>query len=381
MVLNDPSTVGTSTTSSAIVETFQRKCFYANGRFWVFYITGGNAVYRTSLDGITWTDPTTIGACGDGNRFSVCFDGTYLHYSRFDLTTYSLYYRRGTPNSDGTITWSAVEQTVHAGSSSDFCTNPNIAVDSGGYAWIGVRRYSGVTLTYTPWVLKNANNDGTWADASGFPYQLLTLGSTSWRVTPVALTGLKVYVIYTRTNAYPTGKLYDAGWGSEEFISDTHTIQRGDALSAVNEGDNIHFVMLGYAAYPIRYYKRTYGVGWGSSVIVQLGVTSTSFPVLSISGSILYCFWAGSPTVDHIYYKKCVGGAWDASPTDWIDESTDHLTANNTLSCFYKAYNSYIGLLYMALTTPNYNVRFAYLVPVVAVPPKLVGDGLTWTVS
>jgi len=35
--LIDPSTVGTSTTNTATQWSFQRKSFYANGRFWVFY--------------------------------------------------------------------------------------------------------------------------------------------------------------------------------------------------------------------------------------------------------------------------------------------------------------------------------------------------------
>jgi len=104
------STVGTSTANSATYAPFQRKSFYAAGRFWVFYSDGSNMVYRTSTDSSSWSSATTVRACTYGFKFSIWFDGTYLHYAYSDVS--AIYYRRETPNSDGTITWSAAEQTV-----------------------------------------------------------------------------------------------------------------------------------------------------------------------------------------------------------------------------------------------------------------------------
>ena len=46
-----PSIVGTSSVFTAISRPFQRKIFFANGLFWVFYSDGTNMVYRTSADG------------------------------------------------------------------------------------------------------------------------------------------------------------------------------------------------------------------------------------------------------------------------------------------------------------------------------------------
>jgi hypothetical protein len=77
----DPSAVGTSTTLDATYSPFQRKTFYANGTFWVFYSNGTHMVYSTSTDGSTWTTPTAVRAATVGNRFSVWFDGTYVHYA------------------------------------------------------------------------------------------------------------------------------------------------------------------------------------------------------------------------------------------------------------------------------------------------------------
>jgi len=110
-----PITVGTSTVSNATLFDYERKSFYANGRYWVFYVDGTNMVYSTSTDGTSWTvgpqSPIRGGDWGGGNFFSIYFDGTYVHYvfGYYNVLNYPLLYRRGTPNSDGTITWSKAE--------------------------------------------------------------------------------------------------------------------------------------------------------------------------------------------------------------------------------------------------------------------------------
>ena len=179
----DPSLVGTSTSTSATWYPFQRKSFYANGRFWVFYSDGTNMVYRTSTDGSTWSSATTVRACTYGYKFSIWFDGTYLHYAYGSSS--AIYYRRGTPNSDGTITWSAAEQTVSTTYNS--ARYPMISVDSNGYVFVGYSDYDG-TNRY-PYVIKSGNNDGTWGTTpSGFPYQLSTASAT-WGVSVVPQIG------------------------------------------------------------------------------------------------------------------------------------------------------------------------------------------------
>jgi len=367
----DPSTIGTSTATAATQYVYQRKTFYTNGRFWAFYSNGTNIVYRTSADGSTWTSETIIGSGDVGLYFATVFDGTYLHYARGSWGT-TMYYRRGTPNSDGTITWSAAEQTVVTQSEAGFI--PSIAVDSGGYAWIGYRKYDGTS--YYPSVTKNAKNDGTWTTASGFPYQLSATANSAWRVLVVPLTSLKMYILYAVGYDTIKGRLYDGGMGSGE-VATTSNVISGQGLCAVNQGDDVHLVFTkSVSPYPILHVVRTYGVGWGSEVTVQSSVTTSSFPVLSINlgNSDLYCFWAGSPTANHIYYKKRTASDWDASPTDWIDESTDVLTGNDRLTTFYRDYGSYIGLIYMTKTASPYNVKFAFLTLAVV---KEVTDSLS----
>jgi len=355
----DPSVVGTSTSSYATREPFQRKCFYANGRFWVFYSDGTNMVYSTSTDGSTWTSATTVRAAAAGYTFSVWFDGTYLHYAYAAAS--SIYYRRGAPNSDGTITWSAAEQTVSTTyNKADY---PMVSVDSNGYVWIGYRDYTGTY--YYPYVIKSGNNNGTWGTTpTGFPYQLSTTSSDAWRVSIIPLTSGKMLAVYASYNGdtLKVRRWDGSTWGSE--VATTSAVYFGQYHSAVAQGDDVHLTFLKQYPYNILYVKYTYSSNsLGSETTLQAGTTSSSAPVISINSSTndLYVFWAGYPTANHIYYRKYTAstGTWETG-VDWIAE-TETLTDNNRLTCFYQVGGNNIGLLYMTKTTSPYNVKFAFL--------------------
>ena len=242
-----------------------------------------------------------------------------------------------------------------------------MTVDSGGYPWIGYDNYSDSTGYCFPYVTKSSTNDGTWSTASGFPYKPSTEAG-QYRMcfcTVILLTSSKVYCIYGHYNYPLKGRLYTGTWGAEEAVS-TSNIQSGpapvsDYHSAVALGDDVYVTLLVTSSNNIVSVKRTYGTGWGSEVTVQSAVTSTSAPVLSgnPANNELYVFWAGSPTANHIYYKKYRGGSWDASPSDWINEGT--LPDNQGLTCFYQSYGSRIGLAYRTKAGNPYNIKFAYL--------------------
>jgi len=361
-----PWLIQTSSDSYGTQYSFQRKSFYANGRFWVFYGDGTYMVYRSSTDGTTWSgDKVRLSAVSDGRTFSVFFDGTYFHYAYCqEADNKPIYYRRGTPNSDGTITWSTTsEKEAVAAVSGTTYSRVCIAVDSAGYPWIGYRQYDGTN--YYPYVTADRYNDGTWTTwtAESFPYQLSTSSSSDWCVAPIPLTSRKFLVIYSYS--YIKAKRWNgSSWGSEAQASGN--LASVGYFSAVNQGDDVHMVHVRVAAlkYYIDHNKYTYSSqSWSLVATVQSEVSSTSAPVLSIDPATnnLYCFWAGSPTSKHIYYKKYQSGTWDTDPRDWISES-DSLTGNDRLTCFYKVYGNYIGLVYMSKTgVAPYNVKFAYL--------------------
>jgi hypothetical protein len=235
---------------------------------------------------------------------------------------------------------------------------PCVSADSNRYPFIS---YMLQALSYYyPCVTKSSRNDGIWATASGFPYQPSST-SNFWGVSITPLTAGKMYMVYALLGVAGCGRLWNGtAWGSEEAISSS-AFRSGYYFSAVAYGDDVHLAFLKSGTYNIIYRKRTYGVGWGTEATVQSATTSTSAPVLSVNSANgnIYCFWAGSPTANHIYYKRCIGGTWDTTPADWINESLQILTDNDRLTCFYQVQNNTIGLAYVTKTTAPYNIKYA----------------------
>jgi len=343
------STVGTSDTTYGVWPPSGRQTFYANGRFWVFYQYDGNdeIVYCTSIDGSTWSDPLIVRTGIILGDFGIWFDGTYFHYAC--EANEVCYYRRGIPNTDGTITWND-EQIVATNVAAHF----GICTDSAGYPWITYV----TTSPYKAMAVKSSKNDGTWETAPGFPYLL------SWNLqypAVVPLTNGKVYVIFCTHGTKFYGRLWNgSSWESQEAVSLSNSVY-GLYYSVVAKGDDVHLVFQKDIDYHILYIKRSYGVGWGSEIIVQPSLVKYLAPVLSIDDSgTLYCFWMGLPAADHVYYKRCVDGIWDTDPVDWVDETADHL-GHAALSCDYRAYNGYVALVYLTGVEAPFNVRHAFM--------------------
>ena len=341
-------TIGTTTVSTATRMPFQRLCFYHNGRYWVFYGDGTNFVYRTSTDGAAWSGTTTLHAGELSAWCSIVFDGTYVHYAVTTWTaTDPIYYRRGTPDADGGITWSAAEQTAVAGDVSDRYADPTIAIDSNGYPFIAYIR------EYDCYCAKASTNDGTWT----LDWDVLIKASGGDFVfsAVVELTSAKMYVVYGEvagdTKLY--GKLYNAGFGGEEGVSTSDAEAAMGVFSVTSIGDDVHVAFLKDTTSDILYVARA--VGWGAEETVEAGTTVTSSPVISHHGSTIYVLWAGSPTADHIYYRVR-NGAWD-SDVDWLDESGQGLTRNDSLSCYFSNFGNHLGVIWITTPGSPYNVR------------------------
>ena len=352
-------TIDTSTSDYAVALSYQRKGFYAEGLYWAFYSNGTNAGWEFSADGETWSDSFTSIGAATGTRFSVTFDGVYVHYVRW--SAFITYYRRGTPIDDGTITWSAAEQTVHSGDATDHYDFPSICVDTNGYVWIGAHHDQPDGDDF-PIVVMTNNGDGTWTtDATE---ELSATDLTTWRVSVVALTDGKIYAVYCANSVTPRGKLYNSGWGAEESDVADYAIENGGFFSVTSIDDDVHFAYLRDVTYQIRHNVRVYGTGWtATDLLVQDSVTATTSPTISAnqSADIIYCIWTNI-TTDHVYYKKWDAG-WDASATDFVDESTDDIKGTNTISSFLIAYNDIVGVLYTTKLSSPYNVKIAFIEP------------------
>ncbi len=368
--------IGTSTSGNgwATNYSFQRKIFLAAGLIWVFYSDGGVTTglkFRTSGNGVNWSAATqlVVGSTETnfGHRISLWSDGIYIHYAYCPAADGGdVFYRRGLLNSDGTVTWSAVQQTVVNIPAGKNVYYPTIFVEPGGYPWIGYMLFDGGfnTLPSDAICVKCANNDGTWATAAGFPYVLYNNNPTSYSVpVGVPLTGGKVFWVYNKEVAggHYYGNLWTgAAWNGEEECS-TNALASSN-FNLVTEGDDVHFCFLiPGAPYDILYRKRTYGVGWGAETTIVANAAAQHIGLSFIGPNSVVIFYQDSPTANHVYYRKMINGAWSAA-VDWINEAVD--TISNVLSLnslvASPAGRFDIGLAYVTKAASPYNVNFAW---------------------
>ena len=330
-------------------------------------------VYKTSSDGLVWTAAITIRGGGVpssewGSLFSIWFDGIYLHYTYcMRLLNAPLYYRRGIPNSDGTITWSAAEQTAVAGGATYVYIDPFVSVNSDGYAWIGYMRYdSGI---YHPYVTMSGNNDGTWgATPAGFPYQFPQHADNRQnRISPIPLTDSKMLAVYAYNGLTEKAKarLWDgAAWGSEVLTSPK--IEPSYHFSAVAEGDDVHLVFMNRSHYDLTYVKYVYSTNsfTAGETLLPGGPYNTTAVISRASNNDLYIFWTGNPALNTLYYiiYTAENDTWGPI-VKWESEEEEELTFNTYLTCFYNMYSGFIGLAYMTKKSSPYNVKFKYIAP------------------
>lgn len=181
---------------------YQRGTFTTAGRDWVIYADKGTLpnvgiwITSTTDDGAAWEPAALLRELdewdyGNNAYFDTHFDGTHLHYAACGPLasggTNTLLYRRGTPQTDGTVTWDAAEQTAFTGNGS--ILEVGINTDSDGVPWIAFEHFNVGTSGYPiPKVTKATASDGTWTTdtGNGFPYTLSTT-ETRWWGTVVRL--------------------------------------------------------------------------------------------------------------------------------------------------------------------------------------------------
>mgnify|MGYP001559548280 CR=1 FL=1 len=381
LILKSEKLVNTTTISSnafansGFVTAFnsQRKIVYAAGRIWTLLAPGdvsaGNDLYLvsapTSIEN-TWSNSGEVksSALWSCSYASLCFDGTYFHLAYLDG---ELYYRRGTPSSDGTVSWSVVDTVLTRTDGADVIQLPHIIMDSGNLPWIGYVYRDSVGLTRRPWANKSSTNDGTWTDAVGFPNLLQALANvTNVRSVPVALSTNQVLMLWSDDSTKIQAMLYNgAGWDAQEVDINDNTVLGEDSFDAVaDSNDIVHIVYrtILALAHKLYYLNRSAAGVWSSETLIASDTNQGLHGAVSIDDN------------DRLYIIATYGGGnseglkgsasieiyrlWDSSAS-WT--KIDIVTSENSPS-----YPS------MAVAQYNYKIFFTW---------SAYPSGTTWGVS
>lgn len=325
----------------------QRLSFTTYGVLWVFYEAASTLKYRYSSDyGDTWSGVQSAGmnTGTDGKTFSICFDGVYVHIVEAGSVAGSVFYKRGTPNADGSITFDATDAVVSGATARIY---PTIAVDSNGYPWLAYTH-----ATSSMYVGKSSTKDGTWT--TDFLSSVITSGGAS-SITGqiVGLTnGRMALVSRANTGAYDIRitPYNGAAWGG---VADTVMGAADGSWSCVTQGDDVHVMFNKVVTYEIEYTKYTYSTNSFSAELELNAGGGTLWP-LSIqqntSNDDLYVYF-GNPVTDIVYYSwyDAVGLSWTLD-TVWVNESVLDLfgdMANSDFTCD----TGYCGAYYTADAT------------------------------
>jgi hypothetical protein len=338
------TTDATNPIHGGVRDPAQKSSFYANGRYWVFYADQSKLKCRTSVDGAAWSNAVEVRASMPDNSLrhaSVFFDGTFFHYAVGSLTAgnNNLWYRRGTPNSNGTITWSAAEQTIDTsltGHSNRLHGELGITVGSDGHAYVSYEMLNDhATLFSLPVVVRNANTDGTWTTATGHPLILSEI-PVQWWTALVPLSAGKAYVIYYTDSftggARLKGRIWGgSAWGSEEddledsanMSSDTSNI----ALASDHATDRVFLTYMdvsGGGNGVIKFRVRSSGGTWGTPQTVFTRAAAWSGGTMLTtdpSNDEVYAFHRPT-TTKIVYRKRDAVGDWDTGDTELVDVSS-----------------------------------------------------------
>ena len=359
--------IGT-TTQNGFSLCSDRCTFYANGRDWVFWDNGTHYVFSSRADGSDWSPPTFLASVSTFYSYAVAWNGTCVAYLRGGLSG-GLYFRMGTPYSDGRIAWAASEQTI----SSSVCLDPSVAFDTNGFVY-ACYSVNGGNLV----VSKSSATDGTWVTALNYP---VTLDSVSSQVYPygslVPLAGGKMGVVWCIQDTVPSAQaLYysicnGAVWSSMASFTTNNPKVNGEfdlvPFSVASSGNTIYVDFVDSSG-NLRFNSYTYGIGWRTEVTLVSGLSAVTFPSITVANNDFYIFYDGNPTANTVYYVEYNGVSW-GGPQYWFSDNAETLYPEETgvsdiysmISSFQNSGNGEIGLVYLTLSSSPYNVEFMSL--------------------
>lgn len=338
--------VATSTSNLALGLSMNERAYYMADRIWLFYFTGADYRYVTSLDGITFSAPVILWATTATDYVQMWYDGTYLHTVR-GRGTNNLLYRRGEPTDTGTITWGADYPIGNGGTD---CGVRSICTDSNGNVVVAFYRDQMLMVTMSN------NTTGGWNTVAGFPLQANPALSIYNQGCVVPLLDGKWYVAYAGVVG---GHVYGKMWtgtalGAQEQVTSI-ICSAVDRWTLINTGDNLHFAWNAQDNLFNIYYRRRANNVWDAGTEMVDNTTYSSVPALHynrFTGDI-YLFYASG---GHVWQriKSSVDGTWGAA----IDLGAEaNVVEYYTHTSRYSA-NGFALVSWVTGTVAPYTIRF-----------------------
>ena len=354
----------------------QQSVVYAQNLYWFFYAPNNSHIcYRTSADGVEWSEETVLDiettTWAMGASFDLKVDESdRLHMpTTFFTSSGNLSYRCGQLNSDGTIDWVMSEfgreyQTIFDPPSGNV-QDPSLILDSDGYPWVMSVWYDGTKVTR---VWKSSTKDGTWTTEE---YWDLQSGAVEMGRLLLLDSG-KILALYTSYNKPIYGRIWDGdSWGEEQDYTQTNHINFFSSWSAVLLEDTLHLVYYNESDVMMYASGDPHSPGtWGEEEALYQAIERRTTPALSYYDDTLYLFWLNDSSNGNVMYMtKPLSDNWSAGvrvvyTEDVAFDPAINLSAVQSLDTLIEmpGWGGYLGGLYYQSGHSPSGLRFSYLI-------------------
>ena len=341
----------------------------SNGTLLIFYMYGTTGIYaKKSTDfGVTWTDfdgvsgnnGTQITNKDSTSGFCVWID----NYNNIFITyaTYGSVYVKKLTYSGSSWTIGS-EMTVEA--TNNTWAYPSIIKDDSNYVWIGYACGPAGKVR-----VKRTTDDANFGSVYDRTDDIVNTGldGTSlvmWKGKPAIFSN-------SGSNNYIKWSYFDgSNWSSAVTAANSNTPPYDSYQNysvTVTDDNYIHLVYKHsswFSEPTYLMYKSCDATGtWSSPVTISTNVNNIS-TAITTDGQNLWYFWCEYISSNNysIFYKKCINGIWDSSPTTFNSDALNQ----NKIRIPYKEVSSVIPIVWYEGTGP-YNIKYDKII----LPPKV----------
>jgi outer membrane protein assembly factor BamB len=380
------------------------KEFYAAGRFWLMTANATNklilqsAPYVDSTIG-TWSMPVYFGPPGVNTKtqnFTCYYESIrgFIHcaFAAFD---YGFWYRRGLPNSDGTITWTTSWQHIHpyvGGEYLDIISEISLVVSSSGAPFVGMVVNSSVYSFIREVVVYTTTNTGIFSDPIIHDLCAMNDVIPERNVALASFNGGKVLAVFLWYGTSPSmeyrlqSEIWSgSAWSTAVYIVPPNAMPITGNHDSIALAANQTWAYLSYLSVGLRdlyAFKYVVGVGWSSvQTVLHSNTGFVAFPAVAFRGDGVEIYWTTGGNT--IYGSWLNGTSWTAAFT--VKELNATSTNLFSLNSFINEIDGKFGMAITFQRSGHYYIAMIYQPsPIPTWQPAPSGDntfyGVPWPV-
>ena len=350
------STVASGSSLVATGDNAQRKDFFCQTRAWSFYSDGTNIVWKTSTDGLTWTSATTVRNGVQGNHFSTELDctNTKLYYAFANGGGTQFFFRSGTLNTGGTITWDAAEAAITGSFGTEIY--PTITKDTSAILWITFVSVNGAgSGTHGNYIevwscSASCSTSTNWSSSTNFNINGVT--AVANRESPLlnTVTSGKLSLVYAKSSvgAQLGIKTYSGTTWNAEVLT-TSSYNTGEYAATAVSGTTYFAGVKSDGT--VVYWSCAYPCASAPSETTLSSATTNTVAAISSNGAAdLVVVYGGGSSV---LYKQSanVGSTWSSEQLEISSTSYN----SRQLSLSHSEGNGYYQILWSSSTTITFD--------------------------